>query len=308
MSKRPKSVVLRAFFIKSTDTSVRSSDVLHKLRERLKESIAKDRQMILSSEDPDSEHDILSNFSLSENTMTGTILRIIPKGHDEHIEAALFEKRTFSLDEIKGTEVTGASLYRKHIFIGTDGLHIVTNLPRNNTIQGVETYINWLLGTYIFEFYPVIERSPDMKLSDVKSITFSGSQDIASETAGKSYSFFSVESIKKLKECLLNDSANMEDIEIEQIMSAKLILQLKKPKDMTEEEYQRKYSALLKPVSDLENVSFENKNGDRIKADKIAKEKKISIEVTERGFLSERQLNIEMERFLNELKNDKKDT
>jgi len=102
---------------------------------------------------------------------------------------------------------------------------------------------------------------------------------------------------------LFTESANMDDIEIDQIMSAKLILQLKKPKSMTDEEYQKKYSAMLKPVSDLENVSFQNKDGKKINSKKILKEKSISIDVTESGFLSENQMILEMEKFLDELKN-----
>lgn len=71
---------------------------------------------------------------------------------------------------------------------------------------------------------------------------------------------------------------------------------------MSEEEYQRLYGAYLKPISDIDNISFKDKNGNQIKGKDVLKTKNVNIETTETGELVEPQLNQEMIRFLNELK------
>jgi len=303
-NKRPKDVRLRAFSIKSTDISINSRDILDRLKQKLNNSKAKDRQMVLSSEDPNGELDLLSNFSLSESLVSGTILRIIPSGSDDRISDDLLEAEKFSLDDIKREKNGNSSLYRKHISICLDGDHLVTDLRYPSTIKGIETYINWLLDTYIFELSPVVAPPTNMKLSEIRDITFANLQETISVTAQKAYSLFSIEAIQDAMKYLFIESANIDDIEIDQIMSAKLILQLKKPKSMSDEEYQRKYSALLRPIADLENISLQDKNGKKISSKKLLKEKNMSIEVTESGFLSENQMILEMERFLHEIKND----
>ena len=49
-------------------------------------------------------------------------------------------------------------------------------------------------------------------------------------------------------------------------------------------------------------VSFKDKNGNQIKGKDVLKTKNVNIETTETGELVEPQLNQEMIRFLNELK------
>lgn len=95
---------------------------------------------------------------------------------------------------------------------------------------------------------------------------------------------------------------NLNDVDLSQIISAELILKLTKPRKMSEEEYQRLYGAYLKPISDIDNISFKDKNGNQIKGKDVLKTKNVNIETTETGELVEPQLNQEMIRFLNELK------
>jgi len=304
---RTKSIKLRAFNIKSTDISVRASDVLEKLKTKLPATKAKDRQMVLNSEDPAGEHDIMSDFSVQDNKIIfGTILRIVPNGNDEHIDATLFEKDKFSIEEIKKTSAGGAAIYKTHNHICLNDTHLITDLRYPNIVKGIETYINWLLESHIFEFPPIVVPKPEMKLSELKNITFSNPTR-NNRTERKSF-WFSKENLKSVVDYIFKDSKNLDMIDLEQLISAELILKLNKPKGMTDEEYQRKYSSILKPIADLESVSFKSKDGKNINAKDLMLAKTVDIETTNTGFVSENQLNIEMAKFLDEIKNAKDHT
>ncbi|GAB7141311.1 hypothetical protein RsTz2092_12830 [Deferribacterales bacterium RsTz2092] len=305
MADNTKSIKLRAFNIKSTDMIVNASEILTQLKTKLPNTKAKDRQKVLNSEDPTGEHDVMSDFTIQENIFSGTILRIIPNGDDEHIEANLFEKETFSIDEIKRTKAGGAAIYKSHTHICLDDANIITDLRYPNTIQGVETYINSLLDTHIFKFNPIVIPKPNMSLVDISTMTFSDSSNQSSINTTERKSFWIDKTmIKSIMDKVLSDTQTLADIDIEQLISAKLQLKFVKPKSMSEDDYKRKLSAMLKPISDLDNVSFESKDKRKLSAKDLLREKLVSIEKTDTGFISEQQLNIEMAIFLDEIKNE----
>ena len=70
---------------------------------------------------------------------------------------------------------------------------------------------------------------------------------------------------------------------------------------MSDEEFQKKFGAIMKPVSDTDHITFRDKKGNKITGEDILKTKKITVDKTEQGWLSEPQLHIEMARFLDEL-------
>ncbi|QJT83706.1 hypothetical protein C0557_10095 [Kosakonia sp. MUSA4] len=107
----------------------------------------------------------------------------------------------------------------------------------------------------------------------------------------------------------MSDTEQLNDIALSQMISAELLIKFKKPRKMTEEEYQRALGAYLKPVSDLENVSFKRKdNKTEIKGKDLLRTKSVNIETTQSGKLVEHQLLQEMSKFLVELSNDKKNS
>ena len=84
------------------------------------------------------------------------------------------------------------------------------------------------------------------------------------------------------------------------MVSARLFLKFKKPRSMTEEDYQKKLGAILKPVSDTEHLHYISKSGQRVSATSITVTTPVNIETTGRGFLAEEQLRQAMILFLNE--------
>jgi hypothetical protein len=180
-----------------------------------------------------------------------------------------------------------------------DSYLITALLPKNVTIQRVQTYINWILGISTFELTPVLEAPAGKRLSDLKIIKFSDpfcdEPDMFQEKVCLN---------DKLSDVLSNvfrDVTTMKKLDLKQVISAELTLKISRPKTMTEDDYQKRYGAILKPISDLDNISLKDTLGNTITGDKIQKIKSILIETTDNGYISEQQLNTEMATFLREL-------
>ena len=300
-----KKVTLRACSIKNSKISSNNNSYLEKLRKKLDDTIVSQRQMRLNQQDSKKEEDLISYYNASKEKtfLFGTMLRVSLGGDVAHITKSLFENKIFTLNELINTKNDKyVAVYRSHYYFCMDNKNLVTNLPLNRTVSGLQTYINFLLETEDFELTPIIISSPQSKLSDLKCITvknpFSNSKT-QNNTENKSIKIDKnlFEFVKKL----FKDTQNLNEIDLSQIISAELILKLTKPRKMSEEEYQRIYGAYLKPISDIDNISFKDKNGKRIKGKDILKTKDIDIETTETGELVEAQLNQEMIKFLKEL-------
>lgn len=101
---------------------------------------------------------------------------------------------------------------------------------------------------------------------------------------------------------LLKEQATLEDIVLDEIISAELLIKFKKPKRMTDDEYKKKLGAVLKPVADLDNVSFRSKKtGKMVMGKDVLYTKLVSIETTSSGHIVEQQLIQEMAKFLDTL-------
>ncbi len=104
----------------------------------------------------------------------------------------------------------------------------------------------------------------------------------------------------------MSDSEQLNDMMLSQMISAELLIKFKKPRRMTDDEYSRALGAYLKPVSDLDNVSFKRKdNKTEVKGKDLLLTKSVSIETTQSGKLVEHHLLQEMSKFLLELSNEK---
>lgn len=307
MATNTREVTLRAFFIKSTLLSKNNDEIFAKLEKRLQNSVVEDRIMLLNQEDETTESDLMSFFSNHKTNLFATMMRIAPGADDTHIDGELMKKECFSINEVRKKSNNAAAIYRNHYYICINNTHLVTNLPLTTTIKRVENYINWLLETHIYEIIPIVIPAPDLKFSDIKTVKFANPASLNSssyqdkeKTQSKIISV-TKEYVDKICKQLFADSSSLKDIDLNQVISAELILKLTKPREMSDEEFQKKFGAIMKPVSDTDNITFHDKKGNKIKGEDILKTKKITVDKTEQGWLSEPQLRIEMARFLDEL-------
>ena len=306
MSKAIREVTLRAFSIKSTKISSDTDEFFESIKEKLKITSAKERLMVLNQDDDTVESDLISCFYLKDNNIFATMMRIAPGADDRHIDNELMEKNSFSVSEIRRTRNNAAALYKNHYYICFNNNCLVTNLPQTTTIKRIETYLNWLIDSHTYEITPIVAPYPDLKLSDLKTVVFKNKDPLQKRPSHAPEN--TEDKIINLKNNFITnffkiivDGDSLNDIDINQIISAELLLKLSKPRKMSEEEFQKTYGAILKPVSDSENIVFKDNKGNRITGEDLLKTKKVNIERTDQGFLQEPQLHIEMAKFIDEL-------
>lgn len=316
---KQKVVTLRAFDIKNTSLSKASSEAKSTLIAKLNEiKQAKDRCMILNPEDQNQERDVLSYYKESpqSGTVFCTMLRITSDKDVQHITETLFEKEVFSMDDIETAHIDASAICKSHYYFSMSDNYLVTNLPLNKTVVRLQTYLSWFTSNELLEFTPLISAKGQTRLSDLKAIVVKDPEPLqvpaASDGNGKSVTTEGQKSIKLTEKVLsiikssMSDTAQLNDIALSQMISAELLIKFKKPRKMTEEEYKKALGAYLKPVSDLDNVSFKRKdNKTEIKGKDLLLTKAVSIETTQSGKLVEHQLLQEMSKFLVELNNDK---
>lgn len=313
-ANKNKLVTLRAFKIANNDLKKINSGLLGLLSEKLQKSKAKERRMLLNADDPLKEEDLISDYNVKENIhVSCSILRIMPGMDAVSIPEELFNKDKIVFADLNSVEAETSSIYKDIQYFLLNDNTLITCWFGNKTIKSIQTYINWLLeserGENIFELTPQVIAIPPMQMGGLKGIKM---QDTAiyPQTNLKGESTFQ-KIIKGLSKSIIKDLVNsvidLNDAILEEVISAELKINFKrKPKEMTQEDYDKIIGAYMKPISDTENVTFLPKKGKPIKGKDILKTKQVTIEMTETNKLSEKQLYQEMEIFIQEIKNENK--
>lgn len=309
--KKPKEIKLRIFKIENNDITKKDSGLLSMLSNKLDNSKAQDRRMILNQDDPKKEEDLISDYQIRSNILiSGAMLRIMLSSEAPSIPDNLFDEKRIVISELDQLEIENSSIYKDHYYFLLNNNYVVTNLPGNYTITRFQTYINWLLEidreSFFFEFTPMTVLHDDIKLSDLRNIRI---QDPSSNNFPADREVSTKKILDLSKTFIFNflkDVKSFPDIEIDKIISAELLIKFKKSKDLSNEEYQKILGAYLKPICDTENVIFVPKKGSPIKGSEILKIKTVMIEFTESNKVSEPQLLQEMEKFLKEVQNEQK--
>ena len=235
------------------------------------------------------------------------MLRVELDAFGREVPDNLVEQPAFSISDLP-KEPNERNIYKKHYYFCLNNQRLAVTLPANATIKGLQTYMNWLLDTASapFSITPLCKSTPNVNLSEIKSITFADDcsikyleKEYTQNVEGKIGNRLIDLAVSQIK-ILLNDTKNLSEEEFKQIVSAQLLLKLRKPAGMTEEDYQKRYGAMLKPIADMSNVSYRTKKGQTVKAEEITVTKTVSIELTDKGFLADEQLRQEMIAFLNE--------
>lgn len=302
-----KKVNLRAFQITNIDVNNTYSDLGEQLKKKLNCSETVDnRRMRLNEEDPKNIEDLISYFQVKEDIVFCTMLRIELSNNVQHIALDLFKKKSFTINELNNSTVAGEAIYKSCYYFSILDNFLVTNLPGNTTIRGLETYLYWFLGTY-YQITPLIDIAQITKLSEIKSITIEDNpSDIKNQISQNSFLTVPLkEQSIPLVRNLLNDVGSISDAQLDQLISVKLLINFRNIKKTDPIDLQKAFGALLKPVSDFGNYVLEDKNRKKIKmGGSLPRVKTVSIETTGSGFLNENQLLLEMYDFIRKLKNE----
>ncbi|MEB6679313.1 hypothetical protein [Acinetobacter lwoffii] len=256
-------VKLRAFEIINSDVNKSQSDLGDKLRVCLTSSITvNERRMRLNAEDPQEEEDLISDFaknSKDPDPIFCTMLRVALGNNVQHVDNTLFSKQNFTLTELHNSTVDAEAIYKNHYYFAVNNNFLVTNLPGNLTITRLQTYLNWLLNE-LYEINPMVADEAMPELSQIKDIivrdpVFHSSNE-GDKPNNKKSAFDLTKAALDSVINALSDTKDLSTHELEQMISAKLIIEFRKPKKDDDEKIKRAFGALLKPVADLENFEF----------------------------------------------------
>ena len=323
-SKKTKSrkVRLRAFRIENKELSANKSPAKSLILERLENTIkVKDRCMLLNSEDPNQEQDLISCYETStkSNSVFCTMLRITPSSELEQVPDKLFEKKDFTIDELESSKIESLVVCKNHFYFCVNDRYLITNLPLRSTISSLQTYICWLTKNELLEFTPMIDTQNQTQLKDLSLISVKDpapiqveSNEISlpppNESSQKNNVSVIEEKSKKIRldeivmnaiKASLSKSSSLKELMDNKIVSAELLIKFSKPRKMSDEDYASILGATLKPVSDLDNVTFKRKDGKtEVKGKDLLKTKFVDIELTGTGKLNEQMLFQEMSRYL----------
>lgn len=105
----------------------------------------------------------------------------------------------------------------------------------------------------------------------------------------------------------LVDTANLNELLLDHIISAHLTVELDDPKYAEKAEIEKVYSAILKPVSDLDHYAIRTRSGKTLaKGEKLLLTKNVEISIPESKLgddpIEEKTLENAMVQFLNEIK------
>lgn len=306
-----KSVNMRAFKINNPDPTKYCSGIRASLEKKLNTVIAKDRGMILNTNDLKQEQILISNFDSNDykQSLFCTMLKMEVTDSVQQVTDKLLNSQKFKLEELDRQTIQSVGVYKEHFYFSVLNDYVVTALlPLNRTIKPLQTYLSWFLKDEKIELYPMIEKIDDYKFCDLKTAVFDDSSvrrsstntaSASENTIGNKVKQISVELLKSL----FKESDDFSEIsQLESIVSAQLLIKFNKPKKMTDDDYQKVLGASLKSIGDLEDVQFKTKDNKKIVSGlDLHKYKEVKIELTSNGSIIEEQLKQEMAHFLNEL-------
>lgn len=309
---KPKDMLLRAFDVCQTkeDITQYSSDLLSPFSEKLEGTVLADRLMSVNKNED--VEDVISYYeSRKEISISGVILRITRSDDNRSIPDSIFTENKIAVRDLEQIETEHSKAYRSHHYFYLTNEYLITaGLPRNHSIERLQTYVNWLLqserGDNLFVFTPITTPPPEFTVSDIERIVIGTNASLPSnkttdsETTGKKLkiasldavkSFFKDKELKDVDELLLND-----------MVSAELFIRFVKPKGVDKDHYNKIMGTYLKTICDTDDVAFKTKKGGTIKAEDILKTKNIQVEMVSKNEINEKSLYQQMEQFIYEIK------
>lgn len=300
-----KKIKLRSFGLSNTNLIQNGTGIIACLNSVLPEdSTANSRRMMLNAQDGD--EDLLSFYSfLRDRYLFGMMLRIIPVENGGFISDDLFSNNTISIADLEQGADNGFQ-YKDHYYFMLSDRFVVTNLSGSYSIDRFQTYINWLTENHrnsIFDMNPVTKLPDGVRVSDIKSIEFAGVRAVNVEPNSESAVVTKMREITSdVLSMLFEDTEELDNIRGEDLVSAKLLLKIRKrPADMAEEDYTRAMSAMTRQITNDSGIAIKTRQGGTYTGEAVKDVKEVDVELTENDRLNEQQLKQLMEQYLQDL-------
>lgn len=300
-----KKIKLRSFGLSNTNLIQNGTGIIACLNSVLPEnSTVNSRRMMLNAQDGD--EDLLSFYSfLRDRYLFGMMLRIIPVENGGFISDDLFSNNTISIADLEQGADNGFQ-YKDHYYFMLSDRFVVTNLSGNYSIDRFQTYINWLTENHrnsIFDMNPVTKLPDGVRVSDIKSIEFAGVRAVNVEPNSEPAVVTKMREITSdVLSMLFGDTEELDNIRGEDLVSAKLLLKIRKrPADMAEEDYTRAMSAMTRQITNDSGIAIKTRQGGTYTGEAVKDVKEVDVELTENDRLNEQQLKQLMEQYLQDL-------
>lgn len=302
-----KQVTLRAFYINSSDFVKSEIELLTKLKDKL---VLRDkvdsRRMSLGRNTRD--EDVLAYYDFqpqSNNFIFGTIVRIALGNNVTHITDTLLNSKSFTLSELQSDQLSTSAIYKSHYYFFISDKYVITNLASNSTISRLQTYLRWLVED-LYELTPVVDQNQVRRVADIKKITMQDPTHHNKNEDSNSQFLLKKLGTQALRK-IFSETKSINDLELQSIISAKLVLEIDKPDKSNSAIIQKFYGACLKPVSDLENILLTTRDNQNIITGKdLLKNKIVQIDTDDQDNLNEKNLSQEMHQFILELEHEEK--
>lgn len=307
-----KKIKLRAFKIENKKIGDSTSGLQKHLYDKLAASVTVgERRMVINADEENPEEDLISYHTVSNKVQFCTMLRIAIGKDVQHINGTLFNKPSFTIADLHNTELETEAIYKEHYYFGISGDYLVTTLAGNITVTRLQTYINWYLDT-LYEITPVISTETAKELSNIESITVVDPVN-ASAVAAKpppelderKKSVFNLPrlAVEHVRDMLV-DAKSLTELQLANLISAKLVIEFNKPKKGDPEEVKKAYAALLKPVSDLDHIQIKTRDKrTHKKGSDLLVVKEVSVDLTDKKNINENTLIQAMATFIAEISN-----
>lgn len=306
MPSHSKEIKLRAFKIEDETLTRPGSGLLNLLQTVLtEESTAQSRRMKLNEQD--SDEDLLSYFVWRQSDYVfGMMLRIIPAENGGLIDNDLFNQPKIKLTDLE-TGPSNQRQYKDHYYFCLNNRFLITNLSGIYSIDRFQTYLNWLLRdlrSNIIEIDPVTKVPQGVRVSDINCIEF-GNGAVVRAAVNNSVNAVTTklqEVSQSLLSYLMNDTDSLSEISEEELVSAKLLLKIKKkPREMAEVDYNRIMGAVTRQITNDSGITIKTKQGVNFSGEAVKLVRDVDVELTDAGRIVEEQLKQRMEIFLHDL-------
>lgn len=283
------------------------------LKQRLNNSVVKDRMMVLNAEDEFKESDLIANFDVKKDSyIFGSIMRVTQKEGVPQLPDSFLNESRIDIEELKSLTETTSLIYKSHYYFMLNDDYVITTLPVSTTIKCMETYINSILdelrGDSLFGFNTMMKKQGQVKLGEIKDIRIKNSTVPVSAMKQKSTEQTYVQKMVDISfstvKHFMSEKTNISEEDLQQIVSAELLIKFARPKGMKKEVYNEKLGAIMNPISDTDDIIFYTKSGP-VTGSEIMWIEPIKVEMTENKRISEKDLKLQMEEFLLKLKNEK---